>query len=521
MIERKELDLEQLTEEEKKFVEFINARMIGQEDAKKMLMNAFRAVNNSTRDGESPVYVALLVGDSRSGKTLTAELLSEYFHGRRDAHIRVNCDEYKDDHRLNKLFGSAPAYVGYRDPREEIPEGESDLSALLSAHNIKTSRKSSTKPVTVVLLDEFEKCEEPLEQALLAIFDCGKKSMGNNTVTDFTECIFLLTSNLGSKEVARESRRGSVGFDAPRQKNEVNRHEIIDNMMKTRFSPEFLNRIDETIVYHPLSDDQIAQVIDVELNRYIAEQIAALKESRFQLDVDESARQFIFQQTIAKGGGVANLKRVLKNQLKSLIGVAVSGNRVQAGQTLHVSHKAGSPRLTFSVSGEPVKAPPAPPPPPAVPAMFEWQRTSQSAEGWNWVDPCEIVESKELLRLAMSHLEKTGDFAKTETILGRSIDLLQDYAHSHQEHVAEVLHFYGEILSKQGRYADAIEAFNLAINNLRSVLLTGKVAVSQKLACIYVDKALAQEHIAKRYSNECESDLRISVLLGQLGLSQQ
>jgi tetratricopeptide (TPR) repeat protein len=292
-------------------------------------------------------------------------------------------------------------------------------------------------------------------------------------------------------------------------------------MMKARFSPEFLNRIDETVVYHPLSDDQIAQVLDVELNRYIAEQIAALKENRFQLDVDESAKQFILQQTIVNGGGVANLKRVLKNQLKSLIGVAVSGNRVKAGQTLHVSHKAGSPSLTFSVSGEPVKASPAPPPPPAVPAIFEWQRTSQSAEGWNLVEPREVVKSKELLKLAKSHLEQTGDYEMTEMIVRRSIDLLQDHAYSHPEHTSEALHFLGELLGKQGQHAEAVLAFNIAIGYLSDHVFADNVRASQKLTLIYADRDIAQKHIVKKYDHECKSDPRISVLLGQLGLSQQ
>ncbi len=214
------LNTEEKSAQELGFLSVLNTRMVGQEKAKKAAARAKRRAGNPLRNKRGPVYKALLIGKSRTGKTLTAETTALSLHGDIEALVRVDCAEYQHGHEVSRLLGAPPSYVGFDDPGKggsdddqgdkKAAKASKGPTALLARQNLIASRKGSKTAITVILLDEIEKAHTSLKDVLLAIFDKGKIHLANNTETDFTDCIFFMTSNLGMEQL--ENFGHSIGF---------------------------------------------------------------------------------------------------------------------------------------------------------------------------------------------------------------------------------------------------------------------------------------------------------------------
>ena len=346
---RTRLDLVTPSEDDRAFLAFINSNLFGQPAAKEMLLRIHRAAKNPFRDRTRPIYKALMPGDSHTGKTETACVLADYYHGNPEAFIRINCANYKNKGDISRLLGTGPGWVGYQKPPtdEELVANKDkfDASALLSAQNLTASRKGSKTPYTIVLLDEFEKAGDEFEQFILAIYSAAKERMGNNQEVDFSDCIFLMPCNLGMSEIAQKQNH-SIGFVT----SKVDTTTELDGIITRRYPIEVINRFDEVCVYGKLSRDDVNNVLGLHIKKVQKRVDAAYGDSAFTIVVEESARKRLLELCLNDRGDVADLKRVVPRRLTDPVSVAVETGVIGAGDELIVSCEDGK-EICFDRAG--------------------------------------------------------------------------------------------------------------------------------------------------------------------------
>ncbi len=342
------LNTSQRSVQENDFASRADVRIIGQSEAKAAALRAYRSYLNPLRDLERPIYIIKCIGKSRTGKTLTAETLAELLHGDKKALVRINCGAYKEKHRISQLLGAPPGYVGFKDDSEKGKPGQIDRSAKLSRDNLIASRRGSKVPVTIVLVDECEKMTEELEDVFLSIFDKGEVDLGNNEPADFRDCIFVLTSNLASDEVERLGRPG-IGFHAHAQTPSTTQvKDTVTSALEKRYKPEFLNRIDEIVIFAAHTPEQIKLIVDAEIGLVEERIMNQLPRGlQFGLEVEESARQFLLDHS---KNGVADLKRTIQRYMLDPVSSELIKRSIKLGDVLVVKHESGKDRLSFYIA---------------------------------------------------------------------------------------------------------------------------------------------------------------------------
>jgi hypothetical protein len=343
------LDIGQATDQEKEFLRVLESRIVGQVSGKRAAARAFRRALNQLKDGRGPIYKLLQIGKSRTGKTLTAETAALAMHGDSEALVFIDCESYKQSHQIQQLLGAPPSYVGYKDPKDQ-KTGQPDPSALFARVNLIASRKGSKVPVTIVLLDEIEKASDEFLDVLLGIFDKGKIRLANNTETDFTDCIFFMTSNLAMDKVERLDKPFGFRMQGKQAVTEMDIRAIVTGELKLRFKPEFLKRVNETVIFAPLTAEQLEQVVDLEV-KLLKERIRARlpRPQRFSLDVQKSAREFVLERALSDNGGVAEIKNVLETYCADLLGNELAKGTIAGGDLVIVSREDGEDRLCFKL----------------------------------------------------------------------------------------------------------------------------------------------------------------------------
>ncbi len=351
---RTRLDLVTPSDDDRVFLEFINNNLFGQPAAKEMLLRIHRAAKNPFRDRTRPIYKALMPGDSHTGKTETACVLADYYHGNPEAFIRINCANYKNKGDISRLLGTGPGWVGYQKPPtdEELAANKDkfDASALLSAQNLTASRKGSKTPYTIILLDEFEKAGDEFEQFILAIYSAAKERMGNNQEVDFSDCIFLMPCNLGMAEIGQKQKH-TIGF-APQKIDTSNE---LDAIISKRYPIEVVNRFDEVCVYGKLSRDNINAVLGLHISKVQRRVDVAYGSSAFTIVVEETARKRLLELCLNDRGDVADLKRVVPRRLTDPVSVAVETGAIGAGDQLVVTCDDGKEICFDRVGNGPVQ----------------------------------------------------------------------------------------------------------------------------------------------------------------------
>lgn len=315
------LDLTVLSPREQAFGNFIDRVIIGQPRGKAAAKRAFRRTQSKLRMGSAPFYAILALGPTTCGKSELAYRLGEYFHGNREAVLKIDGSEYMDDSRLTALIGGTAQWVGFVDknrpdytpPRED----EKDTMCTLNNHNLKWSRKGSKSPVTIVLVDEWDKACLEFNNIMLSILRDGKYTLGNGEVVDFSNCIFVFTANLGARDVeqAKEKAENPLGFRPGEKLSDAEAESLFTKHLKQFTAPEFRARITENgeiVIFDALSDEQVGMVRDLkvdEMTAFIAKQVEVT------LTVDEGARKALLSMALADGGTVAKLNGVLKTHI--------------------------------------------------------------------------------------------------------------------------------------------------------------------------------------------------------------
>ena len=315
--------------------EELHKRVIGQQAAVEVISKAIRRSRAGLKDPKRPTGSFIFLGPSGVGKTELARTLAEFLFGDDEAMVRIDMSEYMEKHAVSRLVGSPPGYVGY-------DEGGQLTEAV------------RRKPYCVLLLDEIEKAHPDVFNLLLQILEDGRLTDSQGRTVDFRHAIVIMTSNIGASEIAKGT---PLGFTVVEDDMGVSYDEMKGRVMsdlKRAFRPEFLNRIDDVIVFHKLQKDEIKQIIDLLLLR-IRE---SLTERELQLDLTDAAKDFLVDKGWDPGMGARPLRRAIQRYIEDPLSDFVLRNSMEseAGKTVLVDHVIGGENdgeltLTF-VEGE-------------------------------------------------------------------------------------------------------------------------------------------------------------------------
>lgn len=314
--------------------ERLSERVIGQEEAIKAISDAIRRARAGLKDPRRPIGSFIFIGPSGVGKTELAKALAEFMFGDEEALVRLDMSEYREQHTVSRLFGAPPGYVGYE-------EGGQLTEAV------------RRRPYRVILFDEIEKAHPEVWNALLQILDDGRLTDGQGQLVDFRNTVLIMTSNLGT-EFVRQG--GTLGFlqDASSDEDRI-QHEKIQKALKTTFRPEFLNRIDEIIMFSPLSIEQMYKIVDLQMK----EVRERLVEHGLDVAITESAVKWLAEVGFDPSFGARPLRRALQKHIESPLSVSVLAGQFQKGDTVIVDLDVENKQLVFRKSEEAKKEEPA------------------------------------------------------------------------------------------------------------------------------------------------------------------
>jgi ATP-dependent Clp protease ATP-binding subunit ClpC len=309
--------------------ERLHERIIGQEEAIHAISDAIRRARSGLKDPSRPIGSFIFIGPSGVGKTELAKALAWFMFDDEDALVRVDMSEYREQHTVSRLFGAPPGYVGYE-------EGGQLTEAV------------RRRPYRVVLFDEIEKAHPEVWNALLQILDDGRMTDGQGNVVDFRNTILIMTSNLGTEYV---KRGGTLGFLQQKSDDEEREaHDKIEKALKGTFRPEFLNRVDEIIMFSPLSIEDMEQIVDLQMR----EVHDRLSEYNIQVELTPAARTWLAREGYDSAFGARPLRRAIQKHVESPLSVDLLGGKYKNGATVLVDVEEKQNKIIFH-AGEAVK----------------------------------------------------------------------------------------------------------------------------------------------------------------------
>ncbi len=308
------IPVSQMMEDEKdkllRMEECLHSRLIGQNEAVSAVSDAIRRARSGLKDPRRPIGSFIFIGPSGVGKTELAKALAEFMFDDEDALVRIDMSEYREQHAVSRLFGAPPGYVGYE-------EGGQLTEAV------------RRRPYRVVLFDEVEKAHPEVWNALLQILDDGRLTDGQGRVVDFRNTVLVMTSNLGTEYV---NKSGTLGFLGSMEDGDQANREKIEKALKGAFRPEFLNRIDEIIVFGPLSKEHMLEIVLLQMND-IQER---LEETGLSVELTDEARRWLASEGYDPAFGARPLKRALQKHVESPLSVSLLSGDFKPGDTVLV-----------------------------------------------------------------------------------------------------------------------------------------------------------------------------------------
>jgi len=291
----------------------LHARVVGQQEPIVTISKAVRRARAGLKDPKRPIGSFIFLGPTGVGKTELAKALAEFMFGSEDHLIKIDMSEFQERHTTSRLVGSPPGYVGYG-------EGGQLTDAV------------RRKPYSVVLFDEIEKAHPDAFNLLLQVLEDGQLTDGKGRRVDFRNTIIIMTSNVGTEHIRRASRIGFSGFGAGSELDSEDVRKKVDDALKQLFRPEFLNRIDATIIFHALTNEEIRQITTLMLKRVQTQ----LKEHGLTLDVRDDAHTLLAQRGYDPAFGARPLRRIITNLIEDPLSEGVLEGRFRAGDTVVV-----------------------------------------------------------------------------------------------------------------------------------------------------------------------------------------
>ena len=286
--------------------EILHKRLIGQDEAVEIVSDAIRRARSGLKDVKRPIGTFLFLGPTGVGKTELAKALAEFMFNDEDALIRIDMSEYMEKHNVARLVGAPPGYVGYE-------EGGQLTEAV------------RRKPYSVILFDEIEKAHPDVFNIMLQIFDDGRLTDAKGRTIDFKNTLIIMTSNIGSDIILENTLNSMLSpdeFDKTKDK--------INELLKTRFKPEFLNRIDETIFFKALTLQQLSKIVDIQMD-YLHKLLSA---QDIDLMITEDAREFLAQQGFNPIYGARPLKRTIRQLVENPLSKLLLSNTFNKGDEI-------------------------------------------------------------------------------------------------------------------------------------------------------------------------------------------
>ena len=280
----------------------IGERLIGQKKAVQVVADAVRRSRAGVSDPDRPTGSFMFLGPTGVGKTELAKSLADFLFDDEHALVRIDMSEYSEKHSVSRLVGAPPGYVGY-------DEGGQLTEAI------------RRRPYSVVLLDEVEKAHPEIFNILLQVLDDGRLTDGQGRTVDFRNTILVLTSNLGSQFLVDPT------MDTEEQ------HNSVMSTVRSAFKPEFLNRLDEVVIFDALDEDELGQIVTLQ----VASMAARLKDRRIKLEVDESARQYLAREGYDPAYGARPLRRLVQREIGDPLAKMLLAGKVKEGETVTVT----------------------------------------------------------------------------------------------------------------------------------------------------------------------------------------
>ena len=317
------IPVKRLTQDEndklKNLEQALHERVIGQDEAVSAVAKAIRRGRLGLKDPNRPIGSFLFLGQTGVGKTELSKALAETLFGSEDAMIRIDMSEYMESHSVAKLIGAPPGYVGF-DEAGQLTE------------------KVRRKPYSVILFDEIEKAHPDVMNMLLQILDDGRLTDSTGRTVNFKNTVIIMTSNVGARLL---SDKKSLGFDGGTDKEksekidyENSKKEVMAEL-KRQFKPEFLNRIDETIVFHKLTNNDIKKIIDIMLNKVEKR----LSEQNIKVIIDDKAKELIAKTGVDDNYGARPLRRAIQNMVEDKIAEAILDGKITMGNKAKITAK--------------------------------------------------------------------------------------------------------------------------------------------------------------------------------------
>jgi len=330
-------------------------KIVGQGEAIRAVVDLYQVFCAGMSSAGRPVGNLLFLGPTGSGKTRIVEAAAEILFGDPRAVIKVDCAEFQHSHEIAKLIGSPPGYLGHRETHPLITQEE-----LAKYHTEKLKLKLK---LSFLLFDEIEKASDALWQLLLGILDKATLTLGDNRRVDLSATMIFMTSNLGGGEIS-ELMTGGMGFvqplDKPADKLDVKVERTATEAAKRKFSPEFMNRLDKVVVFHPLRPEQLEQILEIELGM-VQQRVLDTARGQFLFRVTSEARSYLLQEGTDLKYGARHLKRAIERHVVYPLANLLATEQVRLGDMLCIDWDSGEGRLVFQREGEgavvPVKLP--------------------------------------------------------------------------------------------------------------------------------------------------------------------
>ena len=299
--------------------ERLRQRVVGQDPALERVANAIRRSRAGLSDPKRPIGSFIFLGPTGVGKTELARALAEFLFDDEHALLRIDMSEYMEKHSVARLIGAPPGYVGYEEGGQ-------------------LTEQVRRRPYAVVLFDEIEKAHPDVFNVLLQIMDDGRLTDGKGRVVDFKNTIIIMTSNIGSQFLQAESLKSDADFDEAAQQ--------VQNLLHTHFKPEFLNRVDDIIVFRPLGKEQLVKIIELRLE----DVRRLLADRKISLELTDAAKDLLFTQGYDPNFGARPLKRAIQKLIQDPLALKILDGEVLHGDHIVVDADKKAGKMMFTIS---------------------------------------------------------------------------------------------------------------------------------------------------------------------------
>jgi len=289
-----------------KLEEHLHQRVVGQDEAIKAVANAVRRARAGLQDPNRPLGSFIFLGPTGVGKTELSRALAEFLFDDENAMIRIDMSEYMEKHTVARLIGAPPGYVGYEEGGQ-------------------LSEAARRKPYSVILFDEIEKAHQDVFNVLLQVLDDGRITDGQGRTVDFKNTVIIMTSNIGSQFITEEESREA-------------RSRLVMDALRAHFRPEFLNRVDEIIIFDRLTEDDLKKIVEIQLRRLTKR----LEQQKITLDLSDSAKALLAREGYDPVYGARPLRRTIQKEILDPLSIDILEGKVHEGQTVHIDAKNGA-----------------------------------------------------------------------------------------------------------------------------------------------------------------------------------